>query len=56
MIDKFFFRWLFPFIGHMGIALSSGVIRDFAGSYYVSVRMYFLEVSCVLQLDDVLGG
>lgn len=28
--------WLFPFIGHMGIALSSGVIRDFAGSHFVS--------------------
>ncbi|XP_074654958.1 transmembrane protein 222-like [Tubulanus polymorphus] len=28
--------WLFPFIGHMGIATSSGVIRDFAGPYYVS--------------------
>lgn len=28
--------WLFPVIGHMGIALSSGVIRDFAGPYYVS--------------------
>ncbi|KAK9891174.1 hypothetical protein WA026_013490 [Henosepilachna vigintioctopunctata] len=28
--------WFFPFIGHMGIALSSGVIRDFAGPYYVS--------------------
>ncbi|KAJ9593290.1 hypothetical protein L9F63_015165, partial [Diploptera punctata] len=28
--------WIFPFIGHMGIALSSGVIRDFAGPYYVS--------------------
>ncbi|XP_030765116.1 transmembrane protein 222 isoform X2 [Sitophilus oryzae] len=28
--------WLFPFIGHMGIALSSGVIRDFAAPYYVS--------------------
>lgn len=31
------FRWVFPFIGHMGICTSSGVIRDFAGSYYVSV-------------------
>ena len=30
------FRWLFPFVGHMGIALSSGIIRDFAGPYYVS--------------------
>ena len=27
--------WLFPFIGHMGIAMSSGVIRDFAGPYFV---------------------
>ena len=28
--------WLFPFIGHMGIATTEGVIRDFAGPYYVS--------------------
>lgn len=28
--------WFIPFIGHMGIALSSGVIRDFAGPYHVS--------------------
>ncbi|XP_065842427.1 transmembrane protein 222-like [Oscarella lobularis] len=28
--------WLFPVIGHMGIATSAGVIRDFAGPYYVS--------------------
>ena len=28
--------WLFPFIGHMGIATSEGIIRDFAGPYYVS--------------------
>lgn len=28
--------WIFPFIGHMGIATSTGVIRDFAGPYYVS--------------------
>lgn len=31
-----FLTWLFPIIGHMGIALSSGIIRDFAGPYYVS--------------------
>ncbi|XP_066531877.1 transmembrane protein 222 isoform X2 [Hoplias malabaricus] len=29
-------RWLFPFIGHMGICTSNGVIRDFAGPYFVS--------------------
>ncbi|CAF0849466.1 unnamed protein product [Rotaria sordida] len=28
--------WLFPFVGHMGIARTDGVIRDFAGPYYVS--------------------
>jgi hypothetical protein len=28
--------WLFPFIGHMGICTMQGVIRDFAGPYYVS--------------------
>lgn len=28
--------WMFPFIGHMGIATSSGVIRDFAGSNLVA--------------------
>ncbi|CAL2031182.1 unnamed protein product [Caenorhabditis brenneri] len=28
--------WFFPFIGHMGIANSRGVIRDFAGSFYVA--------------------
>ncbi len=34
------FRWIFPFIGHMGICTSAGVIRDFAGPYYVSVSTY----------------
>ena len=29
--------WFFPFIGHMGIARTDGVVRDFAGPYYVSV-------------------
>lgn len=28
--------WIFPFLGHMGICTSTGVIRDFAGPYYVS--------------------
>lgn len=30
------FRWLFPIIGHMGICTSTGIVRDFAGPYYVS--------------------
>ena len=29
--------WFIPIIGHMGICTSAGVIRDFAGPYYVSV-------------------
>uniref|UniRef100_A0A8C7IGZ9 Transmembrane protein 222 n=1 Tax=Oncorhynchus kisutch TaxID=8019 RepID=A0A8C7IGZ9_ONCKI len=29
-------KWLLPFIGHMGICTSSGIIRDFAGPYFVS--------------------
>ncbi|TRY79932.1 hypothetical protein TCAL_07068 [Tigriopus californicus] len=28
--------WFLPFIGHMGICTSSGIIRDFAGPYHVS--------------------
>ncbi|XP_037058930.1 transmembrane protein 222 isoform X1 [Peromyscus leucopus] len=29
-------KWFFPIIGHMGICTSTGVIRDFAGPYFVS--------------------
>lgn len=25
--------WLLPFVGHMGIATSGGLIRDFAGKF-----------------------
>lgn len=32
-------RWVLPFIGHMGICTSAGIIRDFAGSYFVSVSV-----------------
>uniref|UniRef100_A0A3Q3WMQ4 Uncharacterized protein n=1 Tax=Mola mola TaxID=94237 RepID=A0A3Q3WMQ4_MOLML len=32
--------WLLPFIGHMGICTSTGVIRDFAGPYFVSVNLF----------------
>ena len=28
--------WFIPFVGHMGICTSAGVIRDFAAPYYVS--------------------
>lgn len=29
--------WLLPFVGHMGITNSAGVIRDFGGPFMVSV-------------------
>ncbi|KAI6178839.1 LRRcap domain-containing protein [Aphelenchoides besseyi] len=51
--------WLFPFIGHMGICTSRGVIRDFAGSYYVSEDdMAFGWPTSYLQLqpENVDGG
>ncbi|KAF4518680.1 hypothetical protein B566_EDAN002714 [Ephemera danica] len=52
--------WLFPFIGHMGIAMSSGIIRDFAGPYYVSEDdMAFGKPTKYWQLDPwqcVKGG
>ncbi|XP_017853922.1 transmembrane protein 222 isoform X2 [Drosophila busckii] len=28
--------WILPFIGHMGICMSNGIIRDFAGPYLVT--------------------
>ncbi|XP_071109697.1 transmembrane protein 222-like [Haliotis cracherodii] len=51
--------WLFPFIGHMGIATTSGVIRDFAGPYFVSEdEMAFGNPTRFWQLDleKVRGG
>jgi len=39
-------RWLIPFIGHMGICTSSGVIRDFAGPYFVSVSFFCTHLIC----------
>ncbi|CAF3731769.1 unnamed protein product [Rotaria sp. Silwood1] len=44
--------WLFPIVGHMGIARTDGVIRDFAGPYYVSEDdMAFGLPTRYLQLD-----
>ena len=50
--------WLFPFIGHTGICYSNGVIRDFAGPYYVSEdNMAFGRPTRILRLnkDKVKG-
>ncbi|XP_017480853.1 PREDICTED: transmembrane protein 222 [Rhagoletis zephyria] len=51
--------WFFPMIGHMGICTSIGVIRDFAGPYYVSEdSMGFGRPTRYLRLHpkNVVGG
>ena len=55
--------WILPFIGHLGIANSSGIASDFQGSYYVSDRgqngrMAFGKATRYLKLDasQVPGG
>lgn len=51
--------WIFPMIGHMGICTSAGVIRDFAGAYFVSEdNMAFGKPTRYLQLHPkyVEGG
>eukprot|EP01041_Mallomonas_annulata_P000820 gene820-1596_t len=32
--------WIFPFIGHMGVCNSNGVIHDFAGPYTIGVGQF----------------
>jgi len=54
-----FLSWLFPFVGHMGIAYTNGVVRDFSGPYSVSEDdMAFGKTTRFLQmqLDRVIGG
>uniref|UniRef100_V9LFP9 Transmembrane protein 222-like protein n=1 Tax=Callorhinchus milii TaxID=7868 RepID=V9LFP9_CALMI len=49
--------WIFPFIGHMGICTSSGIIRDFAGPYLVSEdNMAFGHPTKFWQLDPRLAS
>lgn len=44
--------WLFPFIGHTGIADSQGVIYDFAGPFTIGKEhMAFGEPTRYIQLD-----
>lgn len=44
--------WLFPIIGHTGIADSEGVIHDFGGSYYIAIDNFtFGHPTKVLKLD-----
>ncbi|KAL1428529.1 hypothetical protein MTO96_002897 [Rhipicephalus appendiculatus] len=47
--------WLCPLIGHMGICMSSGVIRDFAGPYYVSTAWPLAGLQSKLLHAEVSG-
>lgn len=48
--------WLFPVIGHMGIAYSTGVIRDFSRPYFVSEDDFaFGSAAKYYQLDPKLA-
>ena len=44
-------RWLVPFIGHMGIASSAGIIYDFAAPYTVNVGGR-VSILFIVVVDD----
>lgn len=47
--------WLVPFVGHMGICDSRGVVYDFAGPYAIGIDgMAFGKPARVLTLDPAL--
>ncbi|WKX96583.1 hypothetical protein Q1695_012763 [Nippostrongylus brasiliensis] len=51
--------WFLPFIGHMGIATSKGIIRDFSGSYCVTeddMGFDWPTMYWPLRMDTVEGG
>lgn len=48
-------RWFIPFIGHMGICTMQGVIRDFAGPYFVSVSKFCIIILPVCHVAAAAG-
>ncbi|KAK6021770.1 leucine Rich repeat-containing domain protein, partial [Ostertagia ostertagi] len=51
--------WIFPLIGHLGIATSKGIIRDFSGSYCVTeddMGFDWPTMYWQLSADAVEGG
>ncbi|RUS26680.1 hypothetical protein BC938DRAFT_484269 [Jimgerdemannia flammicorona] len=50
-----FLTWILPFVGHIGIADSHGVIYDFAGPYTISVdHMSFGKPTRYVPMDPTL--
>lgn len=51
-------RWVLPFVGHMGIASSQGIMYDFAGPYSIGVDgLAFGNPTRYMQFDprEVMG-
>lgn len=55
--------WLFPFIGHVGITTSQGIVTDFAGPYHVTVgsmmcgpprRVWRLDIADATSYDEAV--
>jgi hypothetical protein len=42
--------WLFPFIGHLGIADSQGRVHDFAGPYTIGIDRFMVSIARYLPL------
>jgi len=43
------FTWIIPFIGHLGIVTSEGMIHDFAGSYFVNKDPHLMGFGTVTK-------
>lgn len=57
--------WVLPFVGHIGVCLSSGIILDFAGPYYVAMdslsfgnptKYWMLDPDLATFPEDDLGS
>lgn len=52
--------WVFPFIGHLGIATREGIIFDFAGSYHIGQNSFAFGAptkyfQCLHDNDNVVN-
>jgi hypothetical protein len=43
--------WLFPWVGHLGITDSEGMVHDFAGPYFVEVDSFMVTPVRYFQLQ-----
>lgn len=48
--------WLFPFLGHVGIGMSNGVIKDFAKSYEIKADDFGRPAKYILMDPEKVEG